>query len=127
MDKRVGGNTPVMFAFGPMILLDPGSLAFDKPSNHGFRLVFDKFEDYYKGLGLPSWHQWISYETKYLNRKTITDYILDSMEFSVNLREKYGFFTKEESDAALYGLVTGSRQVIEKVDEVMSSVDVDNK
>jgi radical SAM superfamily enzyme YgiQ (UPF0313 family) len=124
MDKRIGGSTPVMFAFGPMILLDPGSPAFDQPDSHGFRLVFDKFEDYYKGLGIPSWHQWISYETKYLNSKSITDYILESMEFSGKLREKYGFFTKEESDAALYGLVIGSRQIIEKVNQVMDSVEI---
>ncbi len=62
-------QAPVDYAFGPMILLDPGSLAFDRSSSYGYRLIFKDFEDYVKGMSLPSWHQWISYETKFLDRR----------------------------------------------------------
>ncbi len=65
-------HAPVDYAFGPMILLDPGSLAFDRSTSYGYRLVFKNLEDYIKGMSLPSWHQWISYETKFLNRDEIT-------------------------------------------------------
>jgi B12-binding domain/radical SAM domain protein len=113
INQNSQGETPILHAFGPMILLDPGSLAFDSPSNHGFRLIFKNFEEYFKGMYLPSWHQWISYETKYLNRESIANLILASMEYSIKLREKYGLFSKEEADEALYGLVTLNKIVIE--------------
>jgi hypothetical protein len=113
INQNSQGDTPILHAFGPMILLDPGSLAFDFPSNYGFRLVFKNFEEYFRGMYLPSWHQWISYETKHLNRESIIMMILDSMECSIKLREKYGLFSKEETDEALYGLVTVNKMVIE--------------
>ena len=106
---------PVLYAFGPMILLDPGSLAFDLPNGNGYRLIFKNFEDYYKGLSLPSWHQWISYETKHLNRDLITKLVIDSIEYSTNTREKYGFFSKTEADSLRYHYVTASKLVIDSV------------
>lgn len=113
LNRKTGGESQILHAFGPMILLDPGSPAFDAPGNHGFKLIFKNFEDYFKGLYQPAWHQWISYETKYLDRKKIADLIMDSIEYSIKLRLKYGFFSKEEADEALYGQVTVSKMVME--------------
>jgi B12-binding domain/radical SAM domain protein len=112
MDKKSHGNTGILYAFGPMILLDPGSKAFDRPDANGYKLIFSNFEDYYKGLSMPSWDQWMSYETKKLCKKDIVDMILKSLEFSTRLRERYGKFTKEEADEAIYNLVTVSRTVL---------------
>jgi hypothetical protein len=38
---------------------------------------------------------------------------MDSIEYSIKLRLKYGFFSKEEADEALYGQVTVSKMVME--------------
>jgi B12-binding domain/radical SAM domain protein len=113
VDRNSPGESPVLHAFGPMILLDPGSPAFDSPGNHGFQLIFKNFEDYFKGLYKPVWTQWISYETKHLNRKAIVELILDSLEYSIKLRLKYGLFSKEEADEALYGMVTINKIMID--------------
>jgi hypothetical protein len=113
LNRKTGGESQILHAFGPMILLDPGSPEFDAPGNHGFKLIFKNFEDYFKGLYQPAWHQWISYETKYLDRKKIADLIMDSNEYSIKLRLKYGFFSKEEADEGLYGEVTVSKMVME--------------
>jgi hypothetical protein len=83
-----------MFAFGPMILLDPDSLAFDRPEEHGYRLIFKCLEDYVNSLSMPSWHQWISYETRFLDRASIADLTLKLIEYSINLREKYGIYSR---------------------------------
>ncbi|MFP4642399.1 MAG: radical SAM protein, partial [Dehalococcoidia bacterium] len=81
------GKTQVDYAFGPMLLLDPGSLAFDLPKSHGYRLIFENLEDYIEGMSHSSWHQWISYETRFLDRESITKLTIDSIEHSINLRE----------------------------------------
>lgn len=111
------GSAPVDYAFGPMILLDPGSLAFDRPSNYGYRLIFKNLEDYINGMSLPSWHQWLSYETKHLDRDSITKLLIDSLEYSIDLRERCGFYTKREADMARFCFVQASREAIEQVNE----------
>jgi len=112
-------NTPVDYAFGPMILLDPGSLAFDFPSIHGYRVLFKTAEDYIHGMSLPSWHQWISYETKQLTKDQIIQLIIDSLEYSINLRERCGFFSKREADMARYCFVDVSKETISVVNDAM--------
>lgn len=114
------GQAPVDYAFGPMLLLDPGSLAFDRPTSYGYRLRFNNFQDYINGMSLPSWHQWISYETKHLDRDSITKLIIDSLEYSINLRERCGFYNKVEADTARFCFVQASRETIDVVNEAMS-------
>ncbi len=117
------GNAPVDYAFGPMILLDPGSLAFDRTTSYGYRLIFKNFEDYVKGMSLPSWHQWISYETKFLDREAIAKWIIDSLEYSINLREKFGFYSKSDADTARFCFVEAGKETIHVVDEAMNIPD----
>ena len=117
---NINDNAPVDYAFGPMVLLDPGSLAFDQPTSYGYNLVFKDFEDYVDGMSLPSWHQWISYETKHLDRKAIAGQTIDSLEFSINLRERCGFYSKSEAETARFCFVEASKETIEVVNEAMN-------
>jgi radical SAM superfamily enzyme YgiQ (UPF0313 family) len=120
-------KAPVDYAFGPMILLDPGSLAFDSPASYGYGLLFKNLEDYIRGMSLPSWHQWISYETKHLDREQIVKLIIDSLEYSINLREKCGFYNRLEADTARYCFVKASKDTIDMVNFTMNLQDEDEK
>jgi len=115
-----GGKSPVHFAFGPMILLDPGSLGFDFPGRHGYHLLFKTLEDFITGMSLPSWHQWISYETTSLDRDSITELIIDSVERSIDLEEKHGLRSSFDADAARLWSVMTSRLAIGVVNDAMS-------
>ncbi|HUI87270.1 MAG TPA: radical SAM protein [Anaerolineales bacterium] len=115
-----GSKTPLHFAFGPMILLDPGSPAFDFPGRHGYRLLFKTLADYVTGLSLPSWHQWISFETLSLNRDSITELILDSVGCSIDLEEKQGLRSSLDADAARLWSVMANRLAIGVVNDAMS-------
>lgn len=115
INRESSGKSPVHHAFGPMILLDPGSLAFDYPEKHGYRIKFNNIEEYIKGMSLPSWHQWISYETRFLNRDAITQLIIDSIECSINLRERFGIFDKYEADMDRVRLVTINKTLVDIV------------
>jgi hypothetical protein len=116
---HINDHAPVDYAFGPMILLDPGSLAFDRSTSYGYRLLFKDLEDYINGLSLPAWHQWISYETKFLDRDSITKLIIDSLEYSINLRERCGFYSKSEADTARFCFVEASRETVDVVNDTM--------
>jgi B12-binding domain/radical SAM domain protein len=121
------GIAPLYYVFGPMILLDPGSRAFDFPTRYGYRLRFKNLEDYITGMSLPSWHQWISYETKFLDRDLITELIIDSIEYSTNLREKYGVYSKAVATAQRFRFVTANKLAIGAVNEAMSLGDEDER
>jgi radical SAM superfamily enzyme YgiQ (UPF0313 family) len=114
------GKTPVHFAFGPMILLDPGSLGFDFPERHGYHLLFKTLEDYITGMSLPSWHQWISYESTSLDRDSITKLIIDSVERSIDLEESHGLRSSMDADAARLWSVMTNRLAIGVVNDAMS-------
>ena len=107
-------------SFGPMILLDPGSPAFNFPDKHGYRIIFKNLKDYIDGLSLPSWHQWMSYETRFLNRDSIVRLIIDSIECSINLREKYGLYSKSDADRKRSYYVDANKKIIDMVNRVMS-------
>ncbi|MFC1846459.1 radical SAM protein [Chloroflexota bacterium] len=124
MEERIyiegEGIGRVLYSLGPLILLEPGSLAFDFPKSYGYRLIFKNLEDYIRGMSLPSWHQWISYETKHLNRKLIATLIIDSIEHSLNLRERYGLLSSSQAEMGRFWLVTANKMVIGEVDQAMS-------
>ena len=121
-----GFNT-INFAFGPMILLDPGSLAFDYPEKFGYKLIFKSLEDYVKGFSNPSWHQWISYETKFLTRSQLAKLAIDLIEKSIELREKYGIYDRRYALREKVYYVMTNRLVISKVDEIMKYKDEEKK
>jgi B12-binding domain/radical SAM domain protein len=82
---------------GP-IVLDPGSLAFDFPQKYGYKLLYRNLEQYIEGLSEPSWHQWMNYETEILNKRDITELALQSVAFSIDQREQYGFIDPAEAE-----------------------------
>jgi len=127
INQEVKDKSPAHYAFGPMILLDPGSCAFDFPNKYGYRLIFKNLEGYIQGMSLPSWHQWISYETKFLSRDSITQLIIDSIEYSINLREKYGLYSECEADIDRLRFITINKIVVDVVNEAMNIQDEDER
>lgn len=109
----------VGYGFGQMILMDPGSLAFDMPDRHGYRLIFKTLEEHVNGLGMPSWHQWINYETAVLDRNSIAELILNSLEYSINLRERFGIYNRLDAFYERFYFVRLSKLVADEVDSIM--------
>lgn len=88
------GGPTAAFGFGPMIILDPGSPAFDRPQKYGYRILRRTLKEHVQALSLPSWHQWFNYETVNLDRRSIVELILESLERAIALREKYGIYDR---------------------------------
>jgi len=121
---------------GPMILLDPGSLGFDFPSRYGYRLVSRTFADYYQRMARPSWHQWISYETRLLSRGELSVLMIRSLESMIDLKEKYGFqimggLDRSPADRASCDisrfLLGVNRVITDEVEAILEIADRDEK
>ena len=106
---------------GP-IVLDPGSQAFDAPEQFGYRLLYKNLEEYIQGLSQPVWHQGLNYEADRLVRRAIVELIHKSIEFTIDQREKYGFYSPPE---AYYERcrVEADRVIVQKTDNLMKLQD----
>jgi len=111
-------ETVASIDFGPMILLDPGSLAFDQPEASGYSLKSRAFQDYYKKMGLPSWKQWISYETNYLRVDDLVNLILDSSTRFVDLFETFEFISHDKSEK-LKRQISLDKLVLKEIDGIL--------
>jgi radical SAM superfamily enzyme YgiQ (UPF0313 family) len=120
-DSVETGALAAIHSFGPMVLLDPGSLAFDFPDRHGYRLVSKNLEDYVSAMALPSWHQWISYETRGMDRAAIVSLILDSIEKSMELYEEHGVYDRPRAARERRRHVDANRWIVEQVDLAMQA------
>jgi hypothetical protein len=78
-------------------------------------------------MSLPSWHQWISYETTSLDRDSITQLIIDSVERSIDLEESHGLRSSLDADAARLWAVKANRLAIGVVNDAMSLEEVERE
>ncbi len=121
-------ESPVLLKpqFGVMILLDPGSLAFDFPEKFGYRLLLKNFEDYYLAMCKPSWHQWISYETKSFSVESFIKLVAQVLERALTIEEKFSLY-ESPSDVASVSVrhfrIRSEHALVKEVDSALQSKD----
>lgn len=77
-----------LISWGCMLLLDPGSLAFDSPSEYGYKLLSKTFREYYNALLSPSWKYYLTYETDSLSREKIVELFFTALDQLASLLSK---------------------------------------
>ena len=75
-DDHTQGPKWIKPMLGPMIVLDPGSLAYDFPEKYGYKSVPKNFVEFFNKFHKPSWNYWINYETQTFSRENLTKIIL---------------------------------------------------
>jgi len=97
--------------------LDPGSLAFEEPERHGYRLFHRTLEDHRRALLQPSWKYVLNYETEWMTRE---DIVLSSYEASLELnriKARHGLMSPEEV-AQAEERTTRALELIELLDDL---------
>lgn len=126
IEKKVKGRYHIFADFGPMIFLDPGSLAFDYPEKYGYRLKFKRFNDYYQAMRSPHWMHWISYETLNMSTLDLANLILESSEEIINNKKDYGMITEKEHKQRKLRVAL-DRIFVSEFDEIMKIEDPDKR
>jgi B12-binding domain/radical SAM domain protein len=78
--------------FGPMVILDPGSIAYENPAKFGYRMLYTAFNEMRQRLASPSWVDWINYETRHMTRDRLVESMFKATEVWIRLFERYGIF-----------------------------------
>lgn len=89
---------------GPMILLDPGSLAFESPKKYGYNLKFQTLEEHRKAMATPCWADWINYETLFFKKEALPNIMLQSLEKLIKLKMNYGLIGDESAEEDLLAI-----------------------
>jgi B12-binding domain/radical SAM domain protein len=122
-DRIMSRKTPrfsTSVDFGPMILLDPGSIAYENPGKFGYRMLYTTFHEMQERLSSPSWVDWINYETRYMTRDQLVESIFRATEIWIELYEKYGTFDRNRADDERIKLRV-ERGITREVQEVLKS------
>ena len=112
---RDGRLHPFISPLAPF--LDPGSIAFEEPERHGYRIFHRTLEEHRQALLKPSWKYVLNYETEWMTRE---DIVLSSYEASLELNRlklRHGLMGQEE--VTLAAERTGQAlELLELLDEV---------
>jgi len=98
--------------------LDPGSIAFEKADEVGYRVFCKNLEDYRKALLAPSWKYTLSYETRWMTRDDIVESSYQAGLRLNRLKEHFGLLEKETADRTEKRILL-AREMIRKVDEII--------
>lgn len=121
-DKLLSFKGWVNVEYGPMILLDPGSLAFCHPDKEGYAIRNDTISSHYDAAFKPTWVDWINYETENFSIEEIKNIILKSVEQLVKLKCKHEKMSGKLAEAELKS-ITFNRFVLEDIKKLDSIKD----
>ena len=98
--------------------LDPGSIAFEKAEEVGYRVFCKTLEDYRKALLAPSWKYTLSYETRWMTREEIVDSSYQAGLLLNGLKERFGLLNQETARKTEKRILL-AREMIRKIDEIL--------
>ncbi len=119
MEKFKGDKRLSLFMAPLAPFLDPGSLAFEEPKRYGYRILFERFEDYRQAMVSPSWKYALNYETKWLDRHQLAEVTYEAILKLNHYKAKYGLISPRMAGVAEERMKK-AREMLHRIDEVIS-------
>ncbi len=114
-DKRLG-----LFIAPLSPFLDPGSLGFEQPERHGYRVLFRTLKEHRQALLSPSWKYSLNYETEWMTRHQIADSAYEAVLRLNRLKAKYGNIPQKLAEAG-ERRIQAAREMMHRIDDLMAS------
>jgi B12-binding domain/radical SAM domain protein len=122
---RLGGDGRLQPFIAPLVpFLAPGSIAFEKPEQTGYHLLFRTLEEHRRALLAPTWKYVLNYETDWMTRDDIVRATYDATLAMARLRARHGLIP-EDSAEALEALVNRTRRLIGEIEHALAMNDID--
>ena len=118
--QKFNGDKRLSLFMAPLApFLDPGSLAFEQPERHGYRILFRTLEEHRQALLAPSWKYTLNYETKWMTRQQIVDTAYEAILRLNEVKAKYGIISEEMLEVGKKRL-QAARNMIPRIDDILS-------
>lgn len=98
--------------------LDPGSIAFEKAEEVGYRLFCKTLEDYRQALLKPSWKYTLSYETRWMTREEIVDSTYRAGLQLNRLKKEHGLVGAETAERTEKRILL-AEEMIREIDAIL--------
>ena len=89
-------TTPFISPLAPFV--DPGSMVFESPEEHGYKLLFRDVESHRQAMLQPGWKYFLNYETEWMNRDEIVDSTYRSALALNSVKMERGLITRRDLD-----------------------------
>jgi B12-binding domain/radical SAM domain protein len=99
--------------------LDPGSLGFEQPERHGYRVLFRTLEEHRQALVAPSWQYSLNYETEWLSRQQIAETAYEAILRLVRLKAKYGNISREMAEVGEQR-IKAAAEMMHRIDDILA-------
>ncbi len=121
--QKFSGDKRLSLFIAPLSpFLDPGSLGFEQPERHGYRILFRSLEEHRQALIAPSWKYSLNYETEWMTRQQIVDTAYEAILRLNHLKAKYGIISQEMAEAGEQRLKT-AQKMLHRIDVILSKGD----
>jgi B12-binding domain/radical SAM domain protein len=120
--ERLGDGRVHPFIAPLSPFLDPGSLAFEQPTEYGYRRIYTTLEEHREALHQPCWKLFLNYETDWMGRDEIAEATYEAMLRMNELKRRFGLLDAERAERVEEGLKL-ARWVMHRIDEINASVD----
>ncbi|MFC1871578.1 TIGR04190 family B12-binding domain/radical SAM domain protein [Chloroflexota bacterium] len=118
--RRFNGDERLALFIAPVSpFLDPGSLGFEQPERHGYRLMFRTLEEHRQALLSTSWKYSLNYETEWMTRHQIADVAYESILRLNRLKVKYGNIPRELAEAG-ERRINSAWEMMHRIDDLMA-------
>ena len=125
LQKFKANNRLFLFMGHQAPFLAPGSPAFNRPEDLGFRLLFKSLEEHRQALAMPSWRHSLNYETDWLSRDEVTDVTYEAIARLTQLKAKYGQMAQSEADRQMER-ISKAKVLEKKIDKIVESGQLDD-
>jgi len=118
--ERFKDSKKLIPLLSPMLpFLDPGSLAFDKAEQYGYRILLKTLEEHRKASTSISFRDRLNYETEWMSRSQIIDVSLKALKMLTQAKIRYGYLTPAIGKAMI-SRIDYTYQMINTLDKINS-------
>jgi B12-binding domain/radical SAM domain protein len=123
--QRFKGDKRLSLFIAPISpFLDPGSLGFEQPKRHGYRILFRTLEEHRQALVEPSWKYSLNYETKWMTRQQIVDTAYEAILRLNRLKAKYAVIPRQMAEAG-EERVNAAWRMAHIIDDILAKGNID--
>ena len=119
--QRLGTDKRLFTFIAPMApFLDPGSIIFENPREHGYKLLYKTLRDHKDALYQPSWKLYLNYQTDWMTRDQIANTTYEAMIQMNKVKSEMGITEPQQAERINYGL-TMAWNLMKKIDSIVES------
>jgi B12-binding domain/radical SAM domain protein len=113
---KSGKATPFISPLAPFV--DPGSIVFEAPEEHGYKLFFRDAESHRQAMLQPGWKYFLNYETEWMNRDEIVDSTYQAALSLNRVKAAHGLISRRTCEE-VEGRIRFSLDTVAEIDRAM--------